>query len=70
MNEYGFLEGYLLGIISTCVLLAIVAVTSKRKERRPFVVNPSVQYMEPITPDELEHLLYEEHRRQKGHQLQ
>ena len=65
MNEWGFLEGYLLGVICTCVMVAIVALREKRKQRRPFVVNPSVQFMEPITADELEYLLYEKHQAQR-----
>lgn len=39
----------------------------RKRGRRPFIVN---HYMEPITQDELEHLLYEAHQEQKGHRLQ
>ena len=73
MREYT-LNLYALGTFALCCFIMGVFATGaiggwlkrRRNGRRSFVVNPSVQFMEPITAEELEHLLYEEHREQKA----
>ena len=62
MNEWGFLEGYFIGVISTCVLVAIVAINARRKEPKP---PKKVWVMDDLKPDPdpILRALYEEHRR-------
>ena len=73
MREYT-LNFYDLGTFALCCFIIGVFAAGaiggwlerRRNGRRPFVVNPSIHFMEPITAEELEHLLREEHEEQKA----
>ena len=73
MREYN-LNLYDLGTFALCCFIFGVFAAGavggwlerRRNGRRPFVVNPSIHFMEPITAEELEHLLREEHEEQKA----
>ena len=75
MDKIYNMDIYTLGTFALCCfVIGVFAAAAiggwierRHMGRRPFVVNPPV-YMEPITAEELEHLLYEEH--QKANRLQ